>query len=163
MIDSIASQSGIDGSQLTVINAENDTNLIAQESEQQLTANGDIMNKAELQAKHPELYAEIKAEGVTAGKAEGKQAEQKRVSALAEAGEAFGAQELAMACIQDGSEIDAALNLRFASAQAKNNKLNAMASDNVDAEGITPEAPKAEANTVDAAAQALADEMGVEL
>ncbi|WP_033032593.1 hypothetical protein, partial [Pseudoalteromonas fuliginea] len=61
MIDAIASQSGsaLAGTQ---------TNLTAQgETEHQLTANSEeIMNKAELQAKHPELYAEIKNEGIQA-------------------------------------------------------------------------------------------------
>ena len=158
MIDAIASQSGS-------ASAGTQTNLTAQgETEHQLTANSEeIMNKAELQAKHPELYAEIKNEGIQAGKVEGKKAEQTRVSALAEAGEAFGAQELAMACIQDGSEIDAALNLRFASAQAKNMKLNAMASDNVDTGDLKPGSPSANLDGVDAAAQTLAEEMGVEL
>ena len=147
MIDSIASQRGIDSGKSSAINAESSTNLIAQKSEQQLTANGDIMNKAELQAKHPELYAEIKAEGIAAGKAEGieagKKAEQDRVSAFTELGEASGDQELAMACIKDGTEHSASVNAKFMASQMKNIKLNAMASDNVDAENITPEAPAA--------------------
>ena len=169
MIDAIASQNGTVGGQSAGISAENKPNLTAQDSEQKLTAkSGDIMNKAELQAKHPELYAEIKAEGVTAGKAEGieagKKAEQERVSVFAEMGEAYGAQELAMACIKDGTDHSATVTAKFGAAQAKNMKLDAMASDNVDAEGVkTPEAPKAEANSVDAAAEVLAKEMGVEL
>ena len=60
MIDSIASQSGTVGGQSAGISAENKPNLTAQDSEQQLTANGDIMNKAELQAKHPELMLKSK-------------------------------------------------------------------------------------------------------
>ncbi|AUR81403.1 TMhelix containing protein [Vibrio phage 1.005.O._10N.286.48.F2] len=138
MIDAIASQSGsaLAGTQ---------TNLTAQgETEHNLTANSEeVMNKAELQAKHPELYAEIKNEGIQAGKIEGKSDEQKRVSALAEAGESFGAQELAMACIKDGTEIDATLQLRFASAQATNNSLSALAADNVDTDNLKPKAPAA--------------------
>ena len=68
-----------------------------------------------------------------------------------------------MACIKEGTEHSASVNAKFMASQMKNIKLNAMASDNVDAEGVTPEAPKAEANSVDAAAEALAKEMGVEL
>ena len=134
MIDSIASQSGtaLAGSQ---------TNLTAQgETEHQPTANSEeIMNKAELQAKHPELYAEIKNKGIQAGKTQ----EQERVSAFAEAGESFGAMGLAMACIKDGSEPSPTLTMRFASAQAKNNNLSALAADNVDTDNIVPKAPAA--------------------
>jgi len=132
MIDAIASQSGsaLAGTQ---------TNLTAQgETEHQLTANSEeIMNKAELQAKHPELYAEIKNEGIQAGKTQ----EQERVSAFAELGEASGAGELAIACIKDGTEHSASINAKFMAAQMKNNSLSALAADNVDTDGIKkPEA-----------------------
>lgn len=134
MIDSIASQSGtaLAGSQ---------TNLTAQgETEHQSTANSEeIMNKAELQAKHPELYAEIKNEGIQAGKTQ----EQERVSAFAELGEAAGANELAMACIKDGTEHSASINAKFMAAQMKNQSLSALAADNVDTDNIKPEAPEA--------------------
>jgi capsid assembly protease len=134
MIDSIASQSGtaLAGSQ---------TNLTAQgETEHQPTANSEeIMNKAELQAKHPELYAEIKNEGIQAGKTQ----EQERVSAFAELGEAAGANELAMACIKDGTEHSASINAKFMAAQMKNQSLSALAADNVDTDNIKPEAPEA--------------------
>jgi ClpP class serine protease len=134
MIDSIASQSGtaLAGSQ---------TNLTAQgETEHKLTANSEeIMNKAELQAKHPELYAEIKNEGIQAGKTQ----EQERVSAFAEIGEASGAMELAMACIKDGSEPSNALTMKFSAAAMKNQSLSALAADNVDTDGVKPEAPEA--------------------
>ena len=132
MIDAIASQSGsaLAGTQ---------ANLTAQgETEHQLTANSEeIMNKAELQAKHPELYAEIKNEGIQAGKTQ----EQGRVSAFAELGEASGAGELAIACIKDGTEHSASINAKFMAAQMKNNSLSALAADNVDTDGIKkPEA-----------------------
>ena len=96
MIDSIKTQSGQVGQNNASFTAQSETNLNAQ-SEQQLTANGgEVMNKTELKAKHPELYAEIKNEGITAGKAEGieagKKAEQERVSAFSELGEASGDQ-----------------------------------------------------------------------
>jgi ClpP class serine protease len=134
MIDSIASQSGtaLAGSQ---------TNLTAQgETEHQPTANSEeIMNKAELQAKHPELYAEIKNEGIQAGKTQ----EQERVSAFAELGEAAGANELAMACIKDGTEHSASINAKFMAAQMKNQSLSALAADNVNTDNIKPEAPEA--------------------
>ncbi|AUR96459.1 peptidase S49 [Vibrio phage 1.225.O._10N.261.48.B7] len=158
MIDAIASQSGS-------ASAGTQTNLTAQgETEHNLTANSEeVMNKAELQAKHPELYAEIKNEGIQAGKVEGKKAEQERVSAFTELGEASGDQELAMACIKDGTEHSASVNAKFMASQMKNIKLNAMASDNVDTGDLKPEAPSAKLDGVDAAAQALAEEMGVEL
>ena len=134
MIDSIASQSG------TAL-AGTQTNLTAQgETEHQPTANSEeIMNKAELQAKHPELYAEIKNEGIQAGKTQ----EQERVSAFAELGEAAGASELAMACIKDGTEHSASINAKFMAAQMKNQSLSALAADNVDTDGVKPEAPAA--------------------
>lgn len=134
MIDSIASQSG------TAL-AGTQTNLNAQgETEHQPTANSEeIMNKAELQAKHPELYAEIKNEGIQAGKTQ----EQERVSAFAEIGEASGAMELAMACIKDGSEPSNALTMKFSAAAMKNQSLSALAADNVDTDNIKPEAPEA--------------------
>ena len=134
MIDAIASQSGsaLAGTQ---------TNLTAQgETEHNLTANSEeVMNKAELQAKHPELYAEIKNEGIQAGKTQ----EQERVSAFAELGEASGAGELAMACIKDGTEHSASINAKFMAAQMKNNSLSALAADNVDTDGVKPKAPAA--------------------
>lgn len=134
MIDAIASQSG------TAL-AGTQTNLTAQgETEHQPTANSEeIMNKAELQAKHPELYAEIKNEGIQAGKTQ----EQERVSAFAELGEASGAGELAMACIKDGTEHSASINAKFMAAQMKNNSLSALAADNVDTDNIVPKAPEA--------------------
>lgn len=134
MIDAIASQSG-------TASAGTQTNLTAQgETEHNLTANSEeVMNKAELQAKHPELYAEIKNEGIQAGKTQ----EQERVSAFAELGEASGANELAMACIKDGTEHSASINAKFMAAQMKNQSLNALAADNVDTDGITPQAPAA--------------------
>ena len=134
MIDSIASQSG------TAL-AGTQTNLTAQgETEHQPTANSEeIMNKAELQAKHPELYAEIKNEGIQAGKTQ----EQERVSAFAELGEAAGASELAMAFIKDGTEHSASINAKFMAAQMKNQSLSALAADNVDTDGVKPEAPAA--------------------
>ncbi|AUR87347.1 major capsid protein [Vibrio phage 1.100.O._10N.261.45.C3] len=134
MIDAIASQSGS-------ASAGTQTNLTAQgETEHQLTANSEeVMNKAELQAKHPELYAEIKNEGIQAGKTQ----EQERVSAFAELGEASGAGELAMACIKDGTEHSASINAKFMAAQMKNNSLSALAADNVDTDNIVPKAPAA--------------------
>lgn len=134
MIDAIASQSGS-------ASAGTQTNLTAQgETEHNLTANSEeVMNKAELQAKHPELYAEIKNEGIQAGKTQ----EQERVSAFAELGEASGAGELAMACIKDGTEHSASINAKFMAAQMKNNSLSALAADNVDTDNIVPKAPAA--------------------
>lgn len=134
MIDAIASQSG-------TASAGTQTNLTAQgETEHNLTANSEeVMNKAELQAKHPELYAEIKNEGIQAGKTQ----EQERVSAFAELGEASGANELAMACIKDGTEHSASINAKFMAAQMKNNSLSALAADNVDTDNIVPKAPAA--------------------
>ena len=134
MIDSIASQGAISSIGAT-------TKLSAQADPEHLpTANSEeVMNKAELQAKHPELYAEIKNEGIQAGKTE----EQERVSAFAEIGEASGAMDLAMACIKDGTEHSAAVNTKFMAAQMKNQTLNALAGDNVDTSNITREAPDA--------------------
>ena len=134
MIDAIASQSG-------TASAGTQTNLTAQgETEHNLTANSEeVMNKAELQAKHPELYAEIKNEGIQAGTIQ----EQERVSAFAELGEASGAGELAMACIKDGTEHSASINAKFMAAQMKNNSLSALAADNVDTDNIVPKAPAA--------------------
>lgn len=134
MIDAIASQSG-------TASAGTQTNLTAQgETEHNLTANSEeVMNKAELQAKHPELYAEIKNEGIQAGTIQ----EQERVSAFAELGEASGAGELAMACIKDGTEHSASINAKFMAAQMKNNSLSALAADNVDTDHIVPKAPAA--------------------
>eukprot|EP00914_Ancora_sagittata_P008761 GHVO01016989.1.p1 GENE.GHVO01016989.1~~GHVO01016989.1.p1 ORF type:complete len:382 (+),score=39.19 GHVO01016989.1:447-1592(+) len=105
-----------------------------------LTANKDeepLMNIAELQAKHPELYASVLANG----KDQGKKDEQTRVAAFAELGEASGATELAMACIKDGTEHSAAVNSRFMAAQMKSVKLQAMDDDNVDASGQQAAAP----------------------
>lgn len=140
MIDAIASQSS-SSAPVGGLSASTETNLTAQgETEHQPTANSEeIMNKAELQAKHPELYAEIKNEGVTAGKKE----EQERVSAFAEIGEASGAMDLAMACIKDGTQHSAAINTKFMAAQMKNQTLKAMADDNIDTDGVKPDSPVA--------------------
>ena len=167
MIDEIASQNASEGGQVAGISAENNEILTAQgDTEHKLTAkSGDNMNKAELKAKHPELYAQIKADGKAEGVEAGKKAEQERVSAFTELGEASGDQELAMACIKDGTEHSASINAKFMASQMKNMKLNAMSADNVDTSEISQEAPEAniEEGGVDAAAKALADEMGVQL
>lgn len=135
IIDAIASDGSID----TMSDAQ--TDLTAQgKTEHQQTANSEeIMNKAELQAKHPELYAEIKNEGIQEGKQQG----QDRVSAFIEIGEASGAMDLAMAYIKDGTEHSAAINTKFLAAQMQNQKLNALASDSPDTDGVNPNAPVA--------------------
>ncbi|AUR86520.1 ClpP/crotonase-like domain protein [Vibrio phage 1.086.O._10N.222.51.F8] len=154
MIDAIASQSGsaLAGTQ---------TNLTAQgETEHNLTANSEeVMNKAELQAKHPELYAEIKNEGKAEGVDSGKKQEQDRVSAFMDIGEASGAMDLAMACIKDGSEPSNALTMKFSAAGMRNQSLSAMAEDNVDTDGVKPEAPAAKTFDDDIAA-AMDEERG---
>lgn len=126
-------------------------------SEQTLTANsGETMNKAELKANHPELFAEIKAEGKTE--------EQDRVSAFAALGEAAGATELAMAMIADGTEHSAAVNAKFMAAQMKANTLSALAADNVDTSGIdqTNASAQTEAEKLDAETIAAFDGNQVE-
>lgn len=112
-----------------------------------LTANNEdsLMNIAELQAKHPELFAEVKALGVSAGKKD----EQARVSAFADLGEASGASELAMACIQDGTEHSANINAKFAAFQMKNQALANMSADNVDVANIDNVAPAAKVESLD--------------
>jgi ClpP class serine protease len=150
MIDAIASQNG-------AVSADSVTNLSAQgETEHQPTANSEeIMNKAELQAKHPELYASLKAEFI----AEGKQQEQERVSAFAEIGEASGAMDLAMACIKDGSEPSNALTMKFSAAAMRNQTLGAMADDNVDTEQVDQTKPEAKTFD-DEIAEAMTEDRG---
>lgn len=115
------------------------------------------MNIAELQAKHPELYASVIALG--------RNEEQERVSGFAELGEASGATDLAMQCIKDGTQHSAAINAKFMAANMKNMALNAMADDNVNTDNIDQsEEPAAEeVNANEKAAAELAAEMGVQL
>ncbi len=105
----------------------------AQGTEHNLTANsGETMNIAELQAKHPELFAEVKA----LGHKEGVTAERGRVDGFIELGAATGADDLMMACIKDGSEFSASLNAKFNAEFYKNQKLNALVEDNADTNGV---------------------------
>lgn len=129
-----------------------------------ITANKEdqLMNLAELKAKHPELYAEA----LGLGEAKGKASEQERVSAFAELGEASGATELAMQCIADGTEHSATINAKFMAAQMKANTLSAMSADNVDVEAVDHGAQPTGEQEIEAgekAAQELAAEMGVKI
>jgi len=102
-------------------------------TEQTLTAkSGDTMNIAELQAKHPELFAEVKA----LGHSEGLKAERDRVDGFIELGAATGANDLMMACIKDGSEFSASLNAKFNAEFYKNQKLSALVADNEDTSNV---------------------------
>lgn len=135
MIDSIAAPMSY-----LNINAENNLNAHSKTEQKTATANSEeIMNKAELKAKNPELYAEIKNEGAE----DGKKQERERVSAFAEIGEASGAMDLAMACIKDGSEPSAALTMKFSAAAMKIQKLTALAEDTIDTSGANANAPEA--------------------
>jgi ClpP class serine protease len=133
IIDAIASSSGID----TMSDTQTDLTAQGKTEHQQTAHSEEIMNKAELQAKHPELYASLKAEF----SAEGKQQEQERVSAFAELGEAAGAMDLAMACIKDGTQHSASINAKFMAAQMKNQTLANLAEDSVDTKDVNPNAP----------------------
>lgn len=120
-----------------------------------------LMNIAELKAKHPDLYAEVLAQGETSGK----QSEKERVSAFVELGEATGATDLMMACIKDGTEHSATVTARFSAAQMKNMQLAAMAQDNPDVSGLDTEQPEGEAqvSASEKAALDLAAQMGVNI
>ncbi len=145
MIDSIKSNLNSQGDPDSSITANNEDSL---------------MNIAELQAKHPELYAEV----VAVGEASGKTKEQDRVSAFAEIGKASGAMDLAMACIADGTEPSATISMKFEAERMKTANLNAMADDNVDTSNVNADLPAGEeVSKTEQAALDAAAEMGVTL
>lgn len=120
-----------------------------------------LMNIAELKAKHPDLYAEVLAQGETSGK----QSEKERVAAFVELGAASGATDLMMACIKDGTEHSATVTARFSAAQMTNMQLAAMSQDNPDVSGLDTEQPEGQeqVSASEKAALDLAAQMGVEI
>ena len=145
MIDNIKSNLHSQGEPDSLITANNEDNL---------------MDIAELQAKHPELYAQA----VAIGEDKGKKNEQERVSAFAAIGKASGAMDLAMACIEDGTEPSATISMKFEAERMKNASLTAMANDNPDVDnidhGAQPEG-EPEVDALEKAAQDLAAQLGV--
>lgn len=99
------------------------------------------MNAAELKAQHPETYAAIFADGEKSGKTN----EQERVSAFAAIGKASGAMDLAMACIEDGTEPSATVTMKFEAKRMEMATLNAMAADNPDTSSVDTATPDANA------------------
>lgn len=111
----------------------------------------EIMKISELQAQHPELYAQVVGLGVTQ--------ERERVTAHLTMGEASGDMTLAVASINDGSEMSATLNARYMAAQMKRLESNDRNEENVpDVNTSNPE----EGNDDKAMADAVAKLLGVD-
>lgn len=77
---------------------------------------GKPMNISQFKAEHPELFAEVVAVGMTQ--------ERERVSAHLTMGEASGDMVLAMASINDGSEMSATINAKYMAAHMKRKETN---------------------------------------
>ncbi len=111
----------------------------------------EIMKISELQAQHPELYAQVVGLGVNQ--------ERERVSAHLTMGEASGDMEMATKCINDGSEMSATVNAKYMAAHMKRTESNDRNSENVP----DVDTPNGEAGDGDKAmADAVAKLLGVE-
>lgn len=83
----------------------------------------EIMTVSELQAQHPELYAEVVVAGV--------KQERERVTAHLTMGEASGDMGLAVASINEGAEMSATINAKYMAAHMKRKELNDRQGENV--------------------------------
>ena len=124
---------------------------------------GTIMDLTKLKAEHASLYAEVLAAGRTEGVEQGVKQERKRVDAHITMGEASGDMKLAMSCITDGVEHDAATNAKYMASQMNKNAKGDRADESendLDTDGAGSDAD-ADAKEQELAT-ALAQELGVE-
>ena len=95
------------------------------------------MNKEELQAKHPEVFAEVMQLGVDK--------ERDRVSAHLTMGEGMGAMDIAVKAVQDGSEMTATLTAQYTVAGMNKRETEDRIADEIDtAAGADNAGPAAE-------------------
>jgi ATP-dependent Clp protease protease subunit len=108
------------------------------------------MKLSELKAQHPELFAEVVAIGCSQ--------ERERVTAHLTMGEASGDMGLAVASINEGAEMSAAINAKYMAAHMKRSETDARNKENVP--GVTtPGGNEADGDT--AMAEAVAKLLGV--
>lgn len=111
----------------------------------------EIMKISELQAQHPELYAQVVGLGVNQ--------ERERVTAHLTMGEASGDMELAVASINDGSDMSATLNAKYMAAHMKRTESNDRTEENI--QDVNTQNPE-EGNDDKAMAGAVAKLLGVD-
>jgi len=128
---------------------------------------GRKMDLQTLKNDHPELYAAIKEEGrkegFAAGQAEGLKQERDRVSAHLVRGQACGALDLALECVENGSEMTETLKAKYDTAGRKRDDQAARVADNQVAEAaLTGAAPANETpDAGDQVASILEKSMGL--
>ena len=113
---------------------------------------GTIMDLNKLKAEHPDLYAQAVSVGVTQ--------ERERASAHINMGKAAGDIDLAIACIEDGSELTASVNSKYLASQM--NKAAAIARGDESVDDIDAEGADVESEHDKALAKAVAEDLGVE-
>ena len=137
---------------------DNITPAKAEESRDNQIKESKPMNKEELKAKHPEIYAAILAEGHT----EGVNAERDRVNAHLILGNASGDTKTAFAAIEDGSAMTATLQAKYTAAGMNKRDIQDRAED--DKEATPADNVSAEEDTetdADAVAAAMEEKYGV--
>lgn len=88
-----------------------------------------IMNKDELKAQHPELYAVVLSEGRTEGEKSGASRERDRVKAHLVMGESSGDMKTAVASIQEGAEMSLEIQAKYMSAAMNRRDVGARQAD----------------------------------
>lgn len=96
------------------------------------------MDRNQLQAEHPAVYAEVVQIGVTQ--------ERSRVATHLELGAASGAMDMATAAIADGSEVDSNMQGRYLAAQMRQNRVDASAADDAEVGAAADGADTGEGN-----------------
>ncbi len=125
--------------------------VIAAEGGEQLE--GTVMDLNQLKAEHPALFAEAVSAGVTQ--------ERERVEAHLTLAEASGDMKLAVSCINEGKDLTPAVSALHMAASIKKGAIDARAEET---EGdLDTEASDDDATNEDALAQAVADNLGVDI
>lgn len=148
-----ASDSGVTGGS----DVTSETQTASDGGEQQKVT---TMNLEELKADNPAIFAQAVAVGVEQGVTQ----ERKRVDAHITMGEASGDMELAVSCIKDGTEHDAATNAKYMASQMNKNATvdrGGESEGNLDTDGAGSD--DASAEDEQALAEATAAELGVEI
>jgi len=117
---------------------------------------GAEMDLKTLKAEHPALVAQIEAEGVDKGVKQ----ERERVEAHLTMGKASKDMDLAVACIEDGSELSASINAKYMAAGMNSQSASDRASESED--DLETEATETDDEHEKAVADALANELGVD-
>ena len=117
---------------------------------------GAVMDLNQLKAEHPALVAQIEAKGVESGVKQ----ERERVDAHLTMGKSSGDMDLAMSCINEGTELTASVNAKYFAAGMNKQSIQGRASESED--DLDTDASDDAESEDKVLAAALADELGVD-